>query len=70
MHVPSLGNALARLFNIDQFIAFNNRDSFEMLLEHTICQQSGHTPTNHDSMMPIESLLLFYRILFHTCYSF
>jgi len=58
MHVPSLRDAFARLRIIDQLIPLNNRDSFEMLREHTSCQQPGHTPTNHESMMSVESILL------------
>src|SRR2546425_6471777 len=68
MHVLSLRDAFARLHIISQSITFNNRYSFEMLRENTGCQQPGHTPTNHDSMMCVKSILLCYFEI-HTCYS-
>ena len=58
MYMPPLWDAFAWLHIIDQSITLDNRDSIEMLREHTSRQQSGHTPTNHDSMIGIESLLV------------
>jgi len=63
MHMPSLRDTFAWLHIIVQAIAFNNRDSFEMLREYTSRQQRSHTSTNHDSMMIVESIL-FQHMLF------
>ena len=58
MHVPPLRDAFARFRIIEQGIAFKNRDAFKMLRKYASCQQPGHTSTNHDRMLDLESLLL------------